>query len=194
MAATCCPTWVSQFAGTTTPGFWPARPGANEWDEARLSPRGGGPLDVNAYVEHFVRTVRAECVDWLLDPRPPPPLEHVLRVYTTHYNRANLRARRRALHTVWRCPQLQRPVVGPCGNEAGTRRSLRVISGLACGQPRDLPKGSGSMQGPRERPLPLPGAGAAFGPLPQMVAEQAPAPTVKPAPCGSWRSAPSRLM
>ena len=40
----------------------------------------------NAYAERFVRTIRAECLDWLLivDRRH---LEHVLRTYTTHYNR-----------------------------------------------------------------------------------------------------------
>jgi transposase InsO family protein len=40
----------------------------------------------NAYAERFVRTVRAECVDWLLIVGRRH-LEHVLRVYTTHYNR-----------------------------------------------------------------------------------------------------------
>jgi len=40
----------------------------------------------NAYAERFVRTVRVECLDWLiiLGRRH---LESVLRVYTTHYNR-----------------------------------------------------------------------------------------------------------
>jgi putative transposase len=38
-----------------------------------------------AHAERFVRTVRAECLDWLLilDRRH---LERVLRLYTTHYN------------------------------------------------------------------------------------------------------------
>jgi putative transposase len=40
----------------------------------------------NAYAERFVRTVRAECLDWLLI-LTRRHLERVLRVYTTHYNR-----------------------------------------------------------------------------------------------------------
>ena len=40
----------------------------------------------NAIAERFVRTVRAECLDWplILSPRH---LERVLRVYVDHYNR-----------------------------------------------------------------------------------------------------------
>jgi putative transposase len=40
----------------------------------------------NAYAERFVRTVRAECLDWLLI-LGRRHLETVLRIYTTHYNR-----------------------------------------------------------------------------------------------------------
>ena len=40
----------------------------------------------NAYAERFVRTVRAECLDWLLI-LGRRHLETVLRVYTAHYNR-----------------------------------------------------------------------------------------------------------
>jgi putative transposase len=40
----------------------------------------------NAYAERFVRTVRAECLDWLLI-LGRRHLESVLRIYTTHYNR-----------------------------------------------------------------------------------------------------------
>ncbi len=40
----------------------------------------------NAYAERFVRTIRAECLDWLLIIGRLH-LEHVLRVYTSHYNR-----------------------------------------------------------------------------------------------------------
>jgi putative transposase len=40
----------------------------------------------NAYAERFVRTVRAECLDWLLIIGRRH-LESVLRTYTTHYNR-----------------------------------------------------------------------------------------------------------
>jgi putative transposase len=40
----------------------------------------------NAIAERFVRTVRSECLDWLLILNRRH-LEHVLRVYTDHYNR-----------------------------------------------------------------------------------------------------------
>jgi hypothetical protein len=40
----------------------------------------------NAYAERFVRTVRNECLDWLLI-LGRRHLESVLRVYTAHYNR-----------------------------------------------------------------------------------------------------------
>src|SRR5712691_3833792 len=40
----------------------------------------------NAYAERFVRTVRAECLDWLLIIGRRH-LERVLRIYTAHYNR-----------------------------------------------------------------------------------------------------------
>jgi putative transposase len=39
----------------------------------------------NAHAERFVRTVRAECLDWLLIVGRRH-LEHVLRSYTNHYN------------------------------------------------------------------------------------------------------------
>jgi putative transposase len=38
----------------------------------------------NAYAERFVRTVRTECLDWLLIIGRRH-LEAVLRIYTTHY-------------------------------------------------------------------------------------------------------------
>ena len=40
----------------------------------------------NAYAERFVRTVRGECLDWLLI-LGRRHLEHVLATYLTHYNR-----------------------------------------------------------------------------------------------------------
>jgi hypothetical protein len=40
----------------------------------------------NAVAERFVRTVRSECLDWLLILNRRH-LEHVLRVYVDHYNR-----------------------------------------------------------------------------------------------------------
>ena len=41
----------------------------------------------NAYAERWVRTVRTECLDWLLI-RSGRHLEHVLAVYVEHYNSA----------------------------------------------------------------------------------------------------------
>ncbi len=40
----------------------------------------------NAHAERFVRTIRTECLDWLL-VLGPRQLERVLRVYVEHYNR-----------------------------------------------------------------------------------------------------------
>ena len=40
----------------------------------------------NAYAERFVRTIRAQCVDWLLI-LGRRHLERVLRTYVAHYNR-----------------------------------------------------------------------------------------------------------
>ena len=42
--------------------------------------------NANAYAERWVRTVRAECLDWLLIVGRGH-LERVLRVYVDHYNR-----------------------------------------------------------------------------------------------------------
>ena len=42
--------------------------------------------NANAYAERWVRTVRAECLDWLLIVGRGH-LEQVLRVYVEHYNR-----------------------------------------------------------------------------------------------------------
>ncbi len=46
----------------------------------------------NAYAERFVRTVRNECLDWLLI-LGRRHLEHTLNVYATHYNRERPTAR-----------------------------------------------------------------------------------------------------
>jgi transposase InsO family protein len=42
--------------------------------------------NANAYAERWVRTVRSECLDWLLIVGRGH-LEQVLRVYVEHYNR-----------------------------------------------------------------------------------------------------------
>jgi len=44
------------------------------------------PPNANAIAERFVRTVRTECLDWLLILNRRH-LERVLRVYVDHYNR-----------------------------------------------------------------------------------------------------------
>jgi putative transposase len=59
----------------------------------------------NAYAERFVRTVRTECLDWLLI-LGRRHLEHVLRTYTQHYNRERPH-RGLALHT----PQPRAPAL-----------------------------------------------------------------------------------
>ena len=41
----------------------------------------------NAYAERWVRTVRTECLDWLLI-RNPGHLHRILTAYVTHYNTA----------------------------------------------------------------------------------------------------------
>ena len=43
----------------------------------------------NAFVERWIRTVRAECLDWTL-VLGRRHLDHVLRVYGEHYNRRRL--------------------------------------------------------------------------------------------------------
>jgi putative transposase len=64
----------------------------------------------NAIAERFVRTVRAECLDWLLILKRRH-LERVLRVYVDHYNRKRLH---RALEQ--RAPELdQRREGSPTG-------------------------------------------------------------------------------
>jgi putative transposase len=59
----------------------------------------------NAYAERFVRTVRTECLDWLLIVGRHH-LEHVLRIYVHHYNRERPH-RALALHP----PQPQAPAL-----------------------------------------------------------------------------------
>jgi len=71
----------------------------------------------NAIAERFVRTVRTECLDWLLILNRRH-LEHVLRVYVDHYNRERPH---RALEL--RPPDHRRP--GPtCSGEVRRRDRL----------------------------------------------------------------------
>jgi putative transposase len=64
----------------------------------------------NAYAERFVRTIRAECLDWLLIVRRRH-LEHVLRTHTSHYNRERPH-RALALHPPESATAIDRPNVG----------------------------------------------------------------------------------
>ena len=73
----------------------------------------------NAYAERFVRTVRAECLDWqlILGPRQ---LDRVLRVFVEHYNRE------RPHRALGRCPPAppQPTLPPPPGGEVKRRDRL----------------------------------------------------------------------
>ena len=70
----------------------------------------------NAYAERFVRTVRAECLDWLLI-LGPRQLERVLRVFVEHYNRE------RPHRALGRCPPVPvEPTPPPVAGAAVKRR------------------------------------------------------------------------
>jgi Integrase core domain len=64
----------------------------------------------NAYAERWIRTIRAECLDWLLI-RDQAHLEHVQTVYIEHYNSARPR---RSLDL-----QAPSPASGPAGTASG---------------------------------------------------------------------------
>ncbi|HZD64448.1 MAG TPA: integrase core domain-containing protein [Xanthobacteraceae bacterium] len=73
----------------------------------------------NAYAERFVRTVRAECLDWLLIVGRRH-LETVLRIYTTHYNRERPH---RGLALL--SPEATNPEPPPSGGEIKRREPTR---------------------------------------------------------------------
>jgi putative transposase len=64
----------------------------------------------NAYAERFVRTIRTECLDWLLI-LGRRHLERVLRAYTAHYN-CERPHRALALHPPEPATPIRRPTVG----------------------------------------------------------------------------------
>jgi transposase InsO family protein len=64
----------------------------------------------NAYAERFVRTIRAECLDWLLIIGRRH-LERVLQVYTAHYNRERPH-RALTLHAPQPAPAITLPNTG----------------------------------------------------------------------------------
>jgi putative transposase len=82
------------LAGVTASpdGVWVAQQARNSFDDVFRSEGAEvllTPLQApraNAYAERWVRTVRAECLDWLLIVGRGH-LEQVLRVYLGHYNR-----------------------------------------------------------------------------------------------------------
>jgi transposase InsO family protein len=69
-----------------------------------------GAPQANAYAERFVRTIRAECLDWLLI-LCRGHLEQVLRAYTAHYKRERPH-RALALHPPDRTTAIRRRNVG----------------------------------------------------------------------------------
>jgi len=78
----------------------------------------------NAYAERWVRTVRAECLDWLLI-LGRGHLEQVLRVYVQHYNR----------HRPHRALMLQPPdararLTIPGGDHRGAMHRRDLLGGL----------------------------------------------------------------
>jgi len=80
--------------------------------------------NANAYAERWIRTVRAECLDWLLIVGRGH-LEQVLGVYVEHYNRHRP-------HRALRLEAPERPagltVVGE--NERGEVRRRDLLGGL----------------------------------------------------------------
>jgi len=77
----------------------------------------------NAFAERWVRTVRAECLDWMLI-FGRRRLEHVLRAYVAHYNRARPH---RGLEL--RTPE-PRPDRARWPSDRPTVRTQRVLGGL----------------------------------------------------------------
>jgi putative transposase len=69
-----------------------------------------GAPQANAHAERFVRTIRAECLDWLLIVGRRH-LERVLRTYAAHYNRERPH-RALALHPPQAAPATTRPSSG----------------------------------------------------------------------------------
>jgi putative transposase len=77
----------------------------------------------NAFAERWVRTVRAECLDWML-VLGRRHLEHVLRTYTAHYN---LRRPHRGLELKTPDPQ---PDPAPWPAQGARVRTRDVLGGL----------------------------------------------------------------
>jgi Integrase core domain len=125
----------------------------------------------NAYAERFVRTIRAECLDWLLI-LGRRHLERVLRVYTTHYNRERphrglgLRAARTSYHHPTtkdrqdRAPRPTRRTDPRIPPRRSMNRHSETPHGRASFTARGAPAPAGAARAPREAPRrrqPLPG-------------------------------------
>jgi putative transposase len=88
--ATCCSCWASGSTGALVLRDHDAK-FCRGFDDV-FGSEGGEVLitpvrapKANAYAERWVRTVRAECLDWLLIVGRGH-LEQVLRIYVQHYN------------------------------------------------------------------------------------------------------------
>jgi putative transposase len=98
-------------------------------------------------IERFVRTVRAECLDWLLI-LIRRHLERVLREYVEHYNK---RRPHRALKL--QPPQPREPPPTPAIGEVRRRDRSVALSTSATEAPRDRDTTIGALEGAREPAL-----------------------------------------
>jgi putative transposase len=80
--------------------------------------------NANAYAERWVRTIRAECLDWLLIAGRRQ-LERVLRIYVDHYN---LKRPHRALGLD--CPDSPAKPAAPPEAQAGHIHRIDRLGGL----------------------------------------------------------------
>jgi hypothetical protein len=101
----------------------------------------------NAIAERFVRTVRAECLDWLLILNRGQ-LERVLREYVEHYNEHRPH---RALKL--QPPQPREPPPTPAIGEVRRRDRSVALSTSATEAPRDRDTTIGALEGAREPAL-----------------------------------------
>jgi hypothetical protein len=86
--------------------------------------------NANAYAERWIRTVRAECLDWLLIIGRGH-LEHVLSIYVEHYNRHRPH---RALGLEPPGPSAGLTLVGKARRARVRRRDLRVACFMSTGE------------------------------------------------------------
>jgi Integrase core domain len=106
--------------------------------------------NANAYAERWIRTVRAECLDWLLIASRGH-LEQVLRMYVEHYNRHRPH---RALGLEPPGPSAGLTLVGEARRARVRRRDL--LGGLheRIYVPYGCPRAKGVSPHPRQLPYP----------------------------------------